>query len=299
LPDINEITIRKPVAAYENYNSFHSLSGPDKDGRIAFIDSDYKEKQHFLRVTSIKEKKYDVIFSRKGDALWDHAIGENLALAPSGGHVAFVGKLITPNQMSGADVYLQTGPLEIWNIETKSPIKLDIVALDACLSWFSDGKRLAYTKLVSKNEIPPDKLDLNGFGKSFINLSHVLAVYIYDISSGSDSFLHIGRDPIVSKDDTSVILRGLDCGDYRLVNIATGKSTPISCPGRLGNPIAFVDKSIILYEGLPTTGTPLRSRKKTVTLKLADLDTNDFQTVKIVGDDEIMFSFGKATGERY
>ena len=72
-----------------------------------------------------------------------------------------------------------------------------------------------------------------------------------------------------------------------LVNVETKVTTAVDWPGRARRVIAFVAPKRILYFGLTTTGqkaktivdSPLWGRKVVPAIKIADLETGEFQTV--------------------
>ena len=85
LPDLKERTVLPVRESMQVY----SLSGPDRDGRIGFIQRQLRPNRFSLRTIRLDGKE-EKIFSRPGDPIWDNVIGESLALAPQGGRVAFV-----------------------------------------------------------------------------------------------------------------------------------------------------------------------------------------------------------------
>lgn len=297
LPDLKKITVRD---TNKDGGTIHSLSGPARNGYIAYIDNYMMKTRHLLKITSIQGGQEKIIFERYGDALWDHVIGEYLALSPEGKYVAFVGK-IDYTQMNNPDVYLGTGPLEIWDINNKTKIQTDITAIDGQLSWFPNGEKIAYSKLVNKSDIPFKENELKGIEKNFVNWPQVPAVFIYNMVDKSDTFLHVGIDPVISTDGNSIIVSDYD-NNFCLVNTETKESKPIDWPGRWGSVIAFTGVNSILYWGLPTTGTspqwtennsPLVGPKSMVSIKITDLLTGKFQTVIRYIDPRDEISFGQ------
>lgn len=310
LPELKEIMVRQPIPDedHANYEPIHSVSGPDRDGRIAYVSYnpdvlELDQARHFLKVTSIDGRHRETIFSRPGDALWDDVIGSNLALSPVGGYVAFVGPL-KDTRVLPEDVW-QTGPLEIWDVVRKTRIGTDKVALDENLSWFPDGKKLAYTKLVVPAELAALELDLGEYVQQPESWFLIPAVYVYDVSTEDEVFLHIGWRVTLSTDGSSAILYEPKRG-YRLIDVETRTSRPISWPGRSGDVIGFTGPQTICYWGQPTTGapqawakvgSPLVPRKRMQTIKLADLRTGDFQTVIESIDPRDVTSFGPGPEE--
>ena len=115
------------------YPTIHALSGPDDDGRIAYIEdhffvADEKDQKHLLKTIKLDGTADMEIFSRRGSAMWAATaagggeIGMCLALAPSGGKVAFLSEL-SDKQMPNALLY--EGKIEIWDVAKK--IRLDLL----------------------------------------------------------------------------------------------------------------------------------------------------------------------------
>jgi hypothetical protein len=90
--------------------TIHALSGPDAEGRIAYIEdhffvADEKNRRHLLKTIRLDGTHATELFSRPGDAMWAKSpghgeIGDDLALSPVGGRVAFLSGLVN-TQMPG------------------------------------------------------------------------------------------------------------------------------------------------------------------------------------------------------
>jgi hypothetical protein len=226
-------------------------------------------------------------------------IGEHLALAPVGGRVAFLSAL-TPVQVPSA--LLQAGSVEIWDVEKKTGGKTNIKAVDQGLAWFPDGKRLAYVKLVDLKDPFLSEQAGDSFGKTFQAWDKVPAVFIHDVNAGTESFLHVGWRPVVSGDGREVLVSDWE-GAWRLVDVTTGKSTPTTWPGVAWvGAIGMPAKGVVLSWCLPTEGTkirytennsPLVGPKQMLSLKLARLNSHEFQTVVPYLDPRDDLSYGE------
>jgi len=290
LPSLHEAIVRPSARP----GDIHALSGPDSQGRIAYIenhffDSDEKHQHHLLKTIRLDGIGDTEIFSRPGDAMWAESaaghgeIGKTLALSPRGGHVAFLSEL-SEVQMPAALLYC--GQVEIWDVVKKTGSISGIRALDEGLAWFPDGRRLAYVKLIdAKQAVGIPNTDL--FGQYFRKWEKVPAVFIRDTSAGTDALVHVGVQPVVSFDGQSVLMTDFD-GHWKLVDVATGKSIDVSWPGMYGNIVASVSDGVVLAWCLPTQGTkveltkyysPLVGPREMLTLKLAQLNSSHSQTV--------------------
>src|SRR5205823_12272354 len=123
LPTLQEIVIRPTTSSTQlGFPVVHALSGPDEEGRIAYIDDYFfvknnKDRRHLLKTIRVDGQNDTEIFSRPGSAMWATTaagrgeIGQHLALAPVGGRVAFLSGTTNVQMPSG----LRTvGLLEIW-----------------------------------------------------------------------------------------------------------------------------------------------------------------------------------------
>jgi hypothetical protein len=199
---------------------------------------------------------------------------------------------------------LRGGSLEIWNVEKKAGIKTSFRVLEG-LSWFSDGKRLAYAKLIDAKALPAPKGHTDSLDTSFPGWDRVPAVFIRDVDSETESFLHIGLHPIVSFDGQSVLVSDHK-NAWKRVDAATGKCTTATWPG-LSTPIASPTKDIVLSLCLPTKGakvrftehnSPMQGPTEMLSLKLARVNANDFQTVIPYFDARTRVSFGQVRQQK-
>jgi len=300
-PQEKDIVIKKPCSPPYSCNPIHTISGPDLEGRVAYIEyKTEKPARHFLKIIKMTTDKSQTIFDRPGDALWDGVIGEHIALSPKGGWVAIIGELKN-HQFREPSALLKTGPLEICDVKKRNCEKTAKSGLESYISWFPDGKRFAYVELVSRKELP------NGFnGEDLLSGTEkwkkVPAVYIYDMGKKKSRFVHVGIRPIVSQDGHYLIVSGIYAlRTSRLVDTRTGKSNELRLPGFLGRNIALFSK-FALYWGYPTTGSkkrltksnsPLVGPKGMVTIKATELNTTNFQTLIPYIDPRRSVSFGQ------
>ena len=112
-------------------------------------------------------------------------VGSDLALAPVRGRVAFLSEL---GGIRIPSANLRGGSLEIWDVEKKAGIKTSFRVLEG-LSWFSDGKRLAYAKLIDANALPAPRGHTDSLDTSFPGWDRVPAVFVRDVDAETESFL--------------------------------------------------------------------------------------------------------------
>jgi hypothetical protein len=299
--------------------TIHTLSGPDKLGRIAYIEDHYfvqndANRRHLLKVIRIDGSGDMTVFSRHGDAMWaatrNHGeIGEQLALSPVGGKVAFVSDL-TDKQMPRA--LFHQGSIEIWDIRTKQPLPRKTPGVDQPLAWFPDGKKLAFVRFVAREKIPHAGVKVEQFGTGDYTGSwdELPAVHILDLESGAVRFLSLGWSPVVSFDGKAVFVAGWvpDKAEgikliWKKVDVATGAPQDVTWPGDVGGLIANPAEDLALYWGLTTSGVPVKHSDRgsfrrgiaLVTLKVAIINSKRFQTVVPEIDPRYQVSFGVVT----
>jgi hypothetical protein len=307
LPTLKDTIVRpRPRQNQVDMPNIHALSGPDAEGRIAYIEdhffvADEKMRRHLLKIIRLDGTHDTELFSRPGDAMWATSgghgeIGSDLTLSQVGGRVAFLSGLVNV-QMPSA--FLHVGSVEIWDVHNKARVKPTFKALEG-LAWFPDGTRMAYVKFIDPKVAAASVLQTDSFGQSFRRWNKVPAVFIRDVDAETESFLHIGWHPVVSFDGQSVLVNDNE-NAWKRVDVATGKSESTTWPG-LWSPIASPTKDVVLSLCLPTQGASVRftkhnstlvGPKEMLSLKLAIVNANEFQTVVSHIDPRTKISFGQ------
>ncbi|WP_428307365.1 hypothetical protein [Lacipirellula sp.] len=200
---------------------------------------------------------------------------------------------------------LTLGRIEIWNVAKKTGTDTKVLALDQPMSWFPDGRRLAYAALVKRSDLPPDAGGLDKFGSYFGETWNELpAIFIYDVASNKSDFFHVGWTPVVASDGKSMLVGGWGDKEYDYsvvrVDVATGRSTAVHLPGLFGA-VLGVDSDLTYYVGRSTKGTPtsftkfnspLQGPKEMLTIKVSDDSGEKFQTIVPSIDPRNPASFG-------
>ncbi|MCE9596238.1 MAG: hypothetical protein K8S98_18765 [Planctomycetes bacterium] len=298
---------RLPRAPGPEQLTAHSLAGPDAHGRIAFVANDMTAERHELDLLEV-DGRTTRLFAAEGDALWSRVAGRNLALSNDGRRVALV-RAADGVTFRSPDAYVIEGELGIWDTATHTELMMRSRVLDDTLSWFPDGRRLAFTALVPRAEaealLATEVEPSDAFGRATLAWKRVAVVHVLDVESGQATPLHVGERPIVSTDGRTLVLHDFE-QRWRVVDIESRHSRPFTAPGAVApGAIAFVDAHTVLYWALPTEGlalkytesnSPLVGKKTMRTLKLVDLRDGRFQTVVPYIDPRRSVSFGGASG---
>jgi hypothetical protein len=297
LPSEKEIVVRK---ADDNHAPIHCLSGPDNKGRIAVIESG--NETYTLKIIDIGARKEREIFTRQG-SYWPHYdenYGDSFSFSNSGGMIAYIRNYksessFIPNRS------IQIGQLVIVNSETGKIMQTEIKALDEGLAWFPDGEKLLYSAIVNRTDLPKNiatSFDDN-FAGEMKAWQNIPVVFQLDLKKMIARQLHVGLNPIVSRDGDSVLLQ-----DYakrmRLYKVSTDESTAIDIPAAKDAQVfSFIGEELFLYRGLPTKGSSQKWRFTSTfgrvpiwTLKVAHLKSGKFKTIVQELDIHRRVSFG-------
>jgi hypothetical protein len=309
LPSLVSTVVKAPATRVEDRASIHALSGPDREGRIAYIEdhffvADERARRHLLKTVRIDGTQDTDLFMRPGAALWattpagQGEIGSHLALSASGGRVAFVSGL-DPVQLPSA--YLHVGHLEVWNLDTRSGGRRLAAVLDEGLAWFPDGRRLAFVRLVEPAQGPASGALPADFGRAFRSWDRVPAVFVLDIDTGAERFLATGWRPVVSADGMQVLVTDSD-GNARGVDAGTGSPLALRLPGRDCRVlVAAPAPDQVLARCRPDAGqtaettrnnSPLAGAKPLQTLSLVRSDTGARQVLLRAIDPRTAISVG-------
>lgn len=287
------------------FATVHSLSGPDHEGRLAYVEdhfftADEKDRKHVLKTIRIDGTNDTVVFERAGSPLAGAAggkarIGRYLALSPTGGQVAFV-KELEGQQMP--DALLQVGTLEIVDLATGTSKLVAEHVVDQPLAWLPDGKRLLHVSLVPKTALPAGAIGLQGPGTLELAWERVPAVHVLDLSTGASSYLCVGSRPIAAADGQSAWIGAWQSrAKLTWVHVdLDGKNQKLfTIPGDANGLLAATPEKLVLDWAWPTAGgasgmagegTPLLS------IKGIDPDTQQFVTLVPQIDPRSSISYG-------
>jgi hypothetical protein len=327
LPTLEKTLVRSaaPEGA-RDYPTLHAISGPDAEGRIAYIEDHFfvtpeTKRRHLLKTIRIDGTRDTALFTRPGDAMWATTaagkgeIGRSLSLSPIGGRVAVITELSHVPSPVGCPY---AGSIEVWDLAKKEGTKTDTKALDWGLAWFPDGKRIAYVKFARPAEVGNPSFRAGSFGASFRDWVEIPSVFVRDVDAGAESFLHMGLSPVVSPDGRSVLVSDWEDA-YVRVDVATRETAKVSWRDRAdprasdSRVIAYPAKDLVITATWRRKVEPARSPRgllgflgflarkpptHTVTLGPARLNTDELRTVATVEGGFAGASFGQMREER-
>jgi hypothetical protein len=306
LPGLQQTIIHLPTNP--QYVLIAQVSGPDEDGRIAYVQENSDGGTARLSTVRLDGTDNRVISTATGKR--SSVFGAYPALAPKGGNIAVMQR---ERDAGDATQPASAERLTIWNIDTKQQSHVGVDAEDIGVSWFPDGDSLVYVAALRKDDILPTTLeDLTGNDPAcleYVNgMELVPVVSVLDIRSGKTRQLHMGTNPVVSSDGRSVLLR---CGGFLALDLPTHSVAAATWAGdsqlhmvwlgHIQTPLAYLGGRVVVYRGLPTTGAPVifdplgsvDGGGQLVTIKIAALGTREFQTVIPAIDPRWPVSFGQ------
>jgi hypothetical protein len=288
--------------------AIHSIAGPDGAGTIVYVENRMFAHRHLLKSVKLDGAEETVIFDHQGSAFRnENEIGKFLALAPLGGKVAVLQRL---KRVQMPRALLFTGELEIITLADKVHHATRIVALDEPMSWFPDGRRLAYSRLVARKELPKGTLGLENFGSYFENeWDELPAIYVFDTETTKDELLCVGWRPLIDNEGKTAFIGGWGKNGFQQLRLDLQMQalTEISSPGLTSAVVGAPTRDLLIYFGLPTAGTPikmmkyfspLRGPRPLQTIKIANIGNGKFQTIVPYADPRLQFSFGQTADQR-
>ena len=225
--------------------------------------------------------------------------GEYISMSPDGRYVAYL-LLTKQNQMPGA--LLTSGSIMVWDLNNSETIKTPIVGLEDYITWFPNSEEVLFTSLSVRSKIPKgDSLPASPYGTSQEKWQQYPVAYIYNLKTRKVRMLYPGIDSHLSQDGKSVIL--LNGGTWTLIDVMNLKPKQLNVPSDFWiEPRVLLNDQKCLYVGFPTKGAEIKRSKYgsfscgslMKALKIADLNTWEFQTIVPYFDDRDPISFGPA-----
>jgi hypothetical protein len=294
LPSLEKKTVR-PAGKHP---AVSDLSGSDRDGRIAVVESS-PGKEVVLRLVGTSGSEGKEILRRPDAGFRSKAIGRP-ALCPVGALVAFVSKTQSLTMKVEPKITFREGVLEVWQAEERRPLKIEAKAIDRSLTWLSDGKSLLYSVLVGPDTVPAELIEdysrASGSGLIPVVEKKAPVVHRMELPGGNSAPLCVGRRSVVSTDGKVMLVEGIGF-EWLVYDTSSRQLAPAKLPGLYdtdrvgiyeGGVIAFLGNDLAIYWGLPTKGavqrttknnSPLVGAKKMPSIKAARLSTGEFQTI--------------------
>lgn len=253
--------------------------GPSRQGTVAYVENWMSDDVHELWIRRLQTSEERVLAKRKGDVLWDKAVGPP-ALSPGGQHVAITRN---PNRRSategegysGSDRFI--GVLEVWNVDNAEVDTLQTGVRSHSLSWLGE-KRLVFAREDSAADAqiaPPTSYDT----------SAAPMVSIADVAENEAVPLLQGTRPLACAGGSTVLVSD-GAGTWWKLDVASDTLSPARWPGNWKGPVGCSDNGYVVYWGLPTEGRPQKfavgpgaDRVPGGDLKLAKIGTKRFVTL--------------------
>jgi hypothetical protein len=306
LPGLEESTVRRPG---EGHGTVHAVSGPDESGHIAYVVEYLQKKTYAIRVCDLDGMSDRLLLSGSGSPLWDHVVGNQIALHASNGKLAWL-KESEGVQMREPSALLRVGQLVFTNLEDGKTVETQARAIDSHnftrkFAWFPDGTRIAYVALTSRQDpaatTPPPPV----LARDHDGWDRLPAVWVWDLGASTSRFVHWGWTGVPTADQKAMLVCAAsdDAGlRWQRVDLSTGESELVSWPGASEGLIAALDGDLVIYWGYPTEGasqewtelgSPLAPRWAMWSLKVAEVPTARFQTLLRNVDPRRSVDYGK------
>lgn len=131
--------------------SMQACAGPNCNGLVAFIDNNMDAKRHRLHVLDTTSGKHRIIFERKGDALWEDAISENMAIAGKANIAALlVG--VGHEQLRSPDAYMSTCNIELVDLVTGRTRRFTFLAYGETIAIDDTAKNVFFIGGLGRKE---------------------------------------------------------------------------------------------------------------------------------------------------
>ncbi|HXH61478.1 MAG TPA: hypothetical protein VNI20_08980 [Fimbriimonadaceae bacterium] len=127
-----------------------ALAGPNRKGIAAVVVNNMMAKRHRLIRLDLATGEAETVFERKGDALWQDAIGESISVAADANVVlVHVGKGHT--QLYDPQAYMASGELQIVNLDTGEVRAIAEDAFDTDTALSSTGAEAWFVRAYNRN----------------------------------------------------------------------------------------------------------------------------------------------------
>lgn len=309
LPGGEKKNVREPD---QGHPAIRLHDGPDETGHVLIVMDEGDDS--VLRLERLDGKPGREV-ARGQDGSGFKFTFSAVELAPTGGRAVVVREQRSIHMKVEPKTWFREGRGELWDAANGKKLDFEMTALSDSASWFPDGKSFCISALVSPAELPKGWIDdyneqAHGKRGSVVPLTEarVPVVHRIELEGGKQTPLQIGRRSLVSSDGRSILVQGIGT-DWMKRDVATGKFARVSIPGVFhgktsvneGGPIAFLAGDVVIYWGLPTTGSgiatttnnsPLVGEKPMLTIKAATLSDGRFVTLLPAVDPRRRVAFG-------
>jgi hypothetical protein len=159
---------------------------------------------------------------------------------------------------------------------------LNTFLMTPSMSWFPGGDRIAYVR----NGTPGARWEVDGN-----------RVEVLDLERKQTELIGEGDSVLVSSTGKTLLFRA--DGRWRIHEVESRKSRAVRVRGMVA-PLGLVDDKLLVYWGIPTDGapaeltrgnSPLVGPKRMLAIKVANLETGGFETIRSSVDPRSTLSF--------
>jgi len=203
----------------------------------------------------------------------------SMALSPDGKWLATVVRQSTEkanDEGDGGD-----GSLTITNLSGGKSLLISKNAVDLGLSWFPDGRHVAFVQACEKSKakgIPHIDFGI-GMGAEYLCI-----VSVVDVATGSINTVCGGSDPLISEDGSRMLVSHPSGGHCMLVSLRD--KSFVELPDTSGSeqygsytPIALINNALVVALASPTRRNDSDNYRKHFVLKVIDFHQHVFQTI--------------------
>ena len=280
---------RVVVASDRRRPALHSLSGPDRSGRIAYVENYMSADFHRVKTVAFDGSREQLVEHREGDALWQSAIGDYLGLSPRGHHLAAIGDIKKTRRDSTTDAILQMGKLLIWDLAEGERQSDEHDALDGPLSWSRDGNQLCFIGINGKGNgrqlLREYGVDSAAYAEELLTWWIVPIACLFDRETGKTSFVCPAEEAFLSLDGEYLLVSD-HRGRHQLLNLRWKSSRTLDLAGARPIQLISSDRLLVLGPVDPTSvpvftknNSPFVGPKRMLPLATLDLKTRQSRVI--------------------
>ncbi|AIE87689.1 hypothetical protein [Fimbriimonas ginsengisoli] len=222
------------------------VAGPNRNRLAIFTENDMSAKLHRLNTLDMGSGVVRRLFERPGDALWDHAISDNMVVAGAS-DVAVIADGVGNEQLHAPEAYMPVCDLERVDLTTGATRRFKVRAFESTMAISGDGRYVFYVAGLDSNRAA--RLQNLSAPKSAPTEGPTPVVFRLDMVSGRSTALFPGWNVTGDPDDGLVLISDYD-GNVTVFDLTTLRSRPFSKPNYVHTPLGLVGGSILISRAM-------------------------------------------------